>query len=180
MNSKKAGVAIIFALLATQLVLTYKVQTDGEEFRKQIEANKAEIRSETDKRIAAEKKASEAKTKVDDLTKENSKLTRELSTLKSRLATRSLDQQKLEQEAGKLKDQLKALELASSKKEQELLSAQQELSKASKAAQDSAGQSKAREARMISQIDEVKKALEEKSQRVEAAKKALDSTKESK
>ncbi len=180
MNSKKAGVAIIFALLATQLVLTYKGQTDGEEFRKQIEANKAEIRSETDKRIAAEKKASVAETKVHELTKENNALKGKLSNLTNSLATRSLDQQKLEQEAGKLKDQLKALELASSKKAKELLSAQQELSKASKAAQESAGQSKAREATLLSQIDELKKALEEKSQRVEEAKKALDSTKESK
>ncbi len=180
MNSKKAGVAIIFALLATQLVLTYKGQTDGVEFRKQIEANKAEIRSETDKRIAAEKKASVAETMVHELTRENNALKGKLSNLTNSLATRSLDQQKLEQEAGKLKDQLKALELASSKKAQELLSAQQELLKASKAAQDSAGQSKAREATLLSQIDELKKALKEKSQRVEAAKKALDSTKESK
>jgi len=170
MNSKKAGLAIIFALLATQLVLTYKGQAVSAEFIKQIDTNKAAIQYEKDKRTAAEKEAVEAKTKVENLTKKNSEL-------QTSLDIRLLDQQKQEQEAGKIKVQLKAEELASAQKEQELISTRQKLSKVSELAQETTNQHKAREAILRSQIDELKKALEEKNQRLETVKKALDNTK---
>jgi hypothetical protein len=184
MNSKKVGVAIIFALLATQLVLTVKSylkdQTAGAEFSKQIEASKEESHIERSKRLAVEKEASDAKANIVLLSEKNTNLTREASSLKSHLETKAQLQEKLEQEGMRLRTQFKVLELASSKREDELASAKKELLKASKEAQETASRNKAREDNLVSQIESLKKELNARKQQPEAAIRPLNSAQSSK
>lgn len=184
MNSKKVGLVIIFALLATQLVLTVKSfvkdQTSGAEFSKQIETSKAESQIERDKRLAVEKEASDAKANIILLSEKNSNLSREAASLKSHLETGAKLQEKLEQDGLRLRTQIKDLELAYSKREAELASAKQELLKATKLVQEAENRSKARESSLLSQIESLEKVLDEKNQRLEAAKRALNSSQGSK
>ena len=184
MNSKKVGVAIIFALLATQLVLTVKSylkdQTAGAEFSKQIETSKAESQIERSKRLAVEKEASEAKANIVLLSEKNTNLSREASLLKSLLETKAQLQEKLELEGMRLRTQVKELEFTSSKRENDLASAKQELLKAAKLAQETENRFKARESSLLSQIDSLGKVVDEKNQRLEAAKRALNNTQVSK
>lgn len=184
MNSKKVGVAIIFALLATQLVLTVKSylkdQTAGAEFSKQIETSKAESQIERSKRLEVEKEASEAKANIVLLSEKNTNLSREASLLKSLLETKAQLQEKLELEGMRLRTQVKELELTSSKRETDLASAKQELLKAAKLAQETENRFKARESSLLSQIDSLGKVVDEKNQRLEAAKRALNNTQVSK
>lgn len=184
MNSKKVGVAIIFALLATQLVLTVKSylkdQAAGTEFSKQIETSKAESQIERSKRLAVEKEASEAKANIVLISEKNANLSREASLLKSFLETKAQLQEKLELEGMRLRAQVKELELTSSKRETDLASAKQELLKAAKLAQETENRFKARETSLLSQIDSLGKVVDEKNQRLEAAKRALDNTQISK
>lgn len=184
MNSKKVGVAIIFALLATQLVLTVKSylkdQTAGAEFSKQIETSKAESQIERSKRLAVEKEASEAKANIVLLSEKNTNLSQKASLLNSLLERTAQLQEKLELEGMRLRSQVKELELTSSKRETDLASAKQELLKAAKLAQETENRFKARESNLLSQIDSLGKLVDEKNQRLEAAKQALNNTQVSK
>jgi len=184
MNSKKVGVAIIFALLATQLVLTVKSylkdQTAGAEFSKQIQMSKDDSQIERNKRLEVEKEASDAKATIVLLSEKNSQLLRDASSLKSHLETQAQLQEKLKQEGMRLQAQVKELELTSSKRETDLVSAKQELLKAAKLAQETENRFKARETNLLSQIDSLGKLVDEKNQRLEAAKQALNNTQVSK
>lgn len=184
MNSKKVGVAIIFALLATQLVLTVKSylkdQTVGAEFSKQIETSKAESQIERSKSLAVEKEASDAKADIVLISEKNTNLAREASLLKSLLETKAQLQEKIELEGMRLRAQIKDLELASSKRETDLASAKQELLKAAKLAQETDNRFKARETSLLSQIDSLGKVVDEKNQQLEAAKRTLNNTQVSK
>ncbi|MCX8513198.1 MAG: hypothetical protein ORN83_15750 [Chthoniobacteraceae bacterium] len=184
MNSKKVGVAIIFALLATQLILTLKSyvkdQAAGAEFSKQIESSKAESQAEREKRYATEKEASEAKANVALLSEQNTHLKNLGSELKSRNDIQSKLLEKLDLEAAKLKAQIRELELSLSKKDTDLASAKQAELKAAKEAKETEARLKAREANLLSQIESLEKVLDEKNQRLEAAKRALNNTQSSK
>jgi len=184
MNSKKVGVAIIFALLATQLVLTVKSylkdQTAGAEFSRLIEASKEESLIERSKRLAVEKEASDAKANIVLLSEKNTNLTREASSLKSHLETKAQLQEKLEQEGARLRTQFKVLELASSKREDELASAKKELLKAAKEAQETGSRNKEHENSLLSKITILEKELDDKKRRLEAAERALNSAQSSK
>lgn len=184
MNSKKVGLAIIFALLATQLVLTLKSyvkdQAAGAEFSKQIEASKAESQVEREKRLQAEKEAADFKAKLALISEQSASLVKQEAATKSHLETKAKYQEKLDQEIVSLKAQIKDLELRAGKREAELSSAKQAEAKAVQSARDIESRGKAREANLLSQIESLGKTLDEQNQRLEAAKRALNNPQTSK
>ena len=184
MNSKKVGVAIIFALLATQLILTVKSyvkdQADSAENSRLIDSSKTESQTEREKRYTAEKEVSEEKAKVALLSAQVIDLQKHSFELKSHIDTKTRLQEKLDQEATKLRAQIKELELSLSKKDTELASAKQAELNAAKEAKETASRNKVREASLLSQIDSLGKVVGEKNQRLEAAKRALNDAQASK
>ena len=184
MNYKKVSLVIVFALLATQLVLALKShakdQATDAEFSKQIEASKAESQLERDKRLQAEKEAADFKAKLALLSEQLTNLGKQEAATKSHLETKAKYQEKVDQEILALKAQIKDLELRAGKREAELASAKQAEAKAVQSARDLETKGKAREANLLSQIESLGKTLDEKNERLEAAKRALNNTQVSK
>ena len=180
MNYKKAGLVIIFALLATQVILNVKSyikdQKSEADHSKLIESQKAESLTERDARTKAEKSAAESKSKIDLLTSEKAGLETRRLELKSHLD----DMGKLVDELGlrnsSLNQKNQELQQAIARKDADLTASKLAEKKASNDSRDAEIKSKAREVNLLSQIDGLEKALEERSQRLEAAKRALNNS----